>query len=65
MPNRLGVFPGVPAVEIQVGLISSTEDHAEAVRRVLAEKQELVPSTRSAESVKIIFQTGRILGLRS
>ena len=25
MPNRLGVFPGVPAVEIQVGLLATTE----------------------------------------
>ena len=25
MPNRLGVFPGVPAVEIQVGLFSPVE----------------------------------------
>ena len=26
MPNRLGVFPGVPAVEIQVGLLASIEN---------------------------------------
>jgi hypothetical protein len=31
MPNRLGVFPGVPAVEIQVGLMASTQDHAKQI----------------------------------
>src|ERR1035437_8804020 len=37
MQNRLGVFPGVPAVEIQVGLFASTEHHAQADRGTLAD----------------------------
>ena len=35
--NRLSVFPSWPAMELQVGLIASTQDHAHANPRRMAD----------------------------